>query len=331
MSGTDYRALADAMPPDQEPAAGVPAGPPFDALAGEYLQALIRAKRAPVDAVPTMLPRWNRVCRDEGGGIGLARGWHVIVGAASGRGKSLLALNLIASAIRHGELVAYFSLEMSQAQVMTRLLAIATGTAVRRLENGADYDEKAAFQAAAEIDGIYERTGGLVYVNRRPLHRLSDIADAFRAEHEKHGCRVMVTDYLQLAWSGSAGTLFENTQEVSYTVRRSAVELGVVSIALSQLNRETSANRGQSPTIHGLMGGSVLENDADQVLLLDHATYERRGTSDAAVTLRLAKNRHGPPVEIPVRWDYRTLQVREESMDTEDPEAATRAALREGA
>jgi replicative DNA helicase len=328
VSGTDYRRLAEHY---EEPSRLPPAPPPFDPLMGERLEALIREKRAPVDAVATMLPRWNRACRDEGGGVGLARGWHVIVGAASGAGKSLFALNLVATAIQHGERVAFISLEMSSAQLATRLLAIVSAMDVRRLERGAGFDERSAREAKAALDQIHERTGGVVYVNQRPMHRLADIIAAFRAEHEQHGCRVVVTDYLQLAWLGTAGSMFENIQQVSHTVRQLAVDLGVVSIGLSQFNRETTTNRGQAPTMHGLMGGSVLENDSDQVLLLDHTSYELEGLSSATVKVKLAKNRHGQQLEIPVRWDYRTLRVREQISDTEDPDAAARDGMREGA
>ena len=66
---------------------------------------------------------WNRRCRDEGGGVGLAHGWHVTIAAKSGTGKSILALNIAARAIECGERVAFLSLEMSRAQVATRAAA----------------------------------------------------------------------------------------------------------------------------------------------------------------------------------------------------------------
>jgi hypothetical protein len=62
----------------------------------------------------------------------------------------------------------------------------------------------------------------------------------------------------------------------------------------------------------GLMGGSPLENDSDQVALLDHSQYARDHDRNAATTrLLLSKNRHGPSAIIPVRWDYRSLRLRE--------------------
>ncbi len=284
--------------------------PVFDVVGTGLLDALLAKRRDPVDAVPTPLAEWNRACRDEGGGVGLARGWHIIVAGATGAGKSLLGLNLAAEALRHGEGVAFISLEMSQTQLVTRLLAIATGTSVRHLEAGAAFNEPVARTAATEFRDLCERTGGRLYVNRTPLHRLADIVAAFQREHERHGCRYFVTDYLQLCWAGSATSLFENITEISHTVRGLAVELGIVSVALSQFNRETSANRLEAPRPQGLMGGSPLENDADQVVLLDHSQYDRTAVT-ARTKVLVSKNRHGPQLELPVAWDFSTLRIQE--------------------
>jgi len=54
--------------------------------------------KQPVDAIATPLPMWNQQCRDEGGGVGLALGWHVIVAGSTGHGKSIMALNMAAEA-----------------------------------------------------------------------------------------------------------------------------------------------------------------------------------------------------------------------------------------
>jgi KaiC/GvpD/RAD55 family RecA-like ATPase len=281
----------------------------FDVAFGETLKRLAIDAKSPVQAVPTPLRSWNSVCRDEGGGKGLAPGWHVIIAGSTGHGKSLLALNLADAAIRHGERVAYVSLEMSQRQLLTRFLALHSGIPIRRLEPGEDLSEADLHSAQLRLTETCERTGGRLFVNRTPIHKLQDIEAAIRRQHEDQGCRVIIVDYLQLAWLGSAKSLFENIQEVSHRVRQLAAGLGVVSVGLSQLNRETS-KQPERPKPHGLMGGSPLENDADQVVLLDHSNYER-SLNEATTQILIAKNRHGPLTEIPVRWDYRALQIRE--------------------
>jgi KaiC/GvpD/RAD55 family RecA-like ATPase len=300
----------------------------FDRVTPELLENLLASKAMPVTAVATMLPSWNAACRDEGGGVGLARGWHIIVAGQPGAGKSNFALNLAANALVAGERVCFISLEMSQAQLVTRLLATATGTNIRRFEHGIDFDPSVARQAAGELTATFARSGGALYVNRRPVASLEGVVRAIHAHYKRHECRVFVTDYVQLCWARSADTLFDQVQQISHTLRGLAADLGFVSIALSQFNRETSANRASSPTPQGLMGGSVLENDADQVLLLDHSAFKRTWMTATGKVL-LAKNRHGQQLEIPCMWDFRTLQVREDVV--EDADTAARAAMRAGA
>ena len=87
------------------------------AIGDDIFDELDQSKRQPVDAVETPFPTWNRMCRDEGGGQGLAKGWNVIVAADTGGGKSVLGLNMASHAFKTGAKVCYVSLEMSDTQL----------------------------------------------------------------------------------------------------------------------------------------------------------------------------------------------------------------------
>jgi hypothetical protein len=284
----------------------------FDAVCGETLDRLLERKLKPVRAIPTPLPLWNQACRDEGGRIGLAAGWHVTAGAKTGAGKSLLALNLAATAVKRGHRVCFISLEMSDAQLMTRYLSILSGEPVYWLEQGAGFLQSAYKRAQGVADEIQRETNCALFVNSQPISDLADIREAIRYQVEIRGCTMVITDYLQLARVVGKSELLETVTEVSGVLRREAKELDIVSVGLSQFNRETSKDRDNPPTPQGLMGGSPLENDSDQVVLLDHTNYTRDDATQTARTiLRLDKNRHGSCHEIPVEWDYSTLTLRE--------------------
>ncbi len=292
------------------PVGVIPPVVPFVAVLGPTLDRLLAEKERPIDAVPTPFPNWNRCCGDDGGASGIARGWHCVIGATTGSGKSLAALNLAAEALKRGERVAFMSLEMSSSQLATRLLAIVSGVPVRKLEKG-DRFSRDSWRAAGRImSELHERTSGVVFVNEGGLRNLHDITQAMRYQHDVHGCRYMIVDYMQLAWAGPARSIYESIQEISHTIRATGRDLNVISVALSQFNRETSNNRDAPPTPQGLMGGSPLENDADQVVLFDHSRFKRVGMK-ADTWLLLAKNRHGAQREIPVVWDYETLRLSE--------------------
>jgi replicative DNA helicase len=284
--------------------------PPFVQVLGPELDRLEQLKLAPLDVAPTPFRSWNLICRDEGGGKGLARGWHIIIGGNSGYGKSLLAINLAAHAVANGEKVGIISLEMSKPQCMTRFMAIFSGGSIRKLEWGSSYDKETAYTAKSLIEENYDRNGGVLLTNERPMSSLADIVAAMRYLYEYQGCRYFITDYLQLAWAGNAQNATDRITEVSHAIRGEAVDLSVVSVGVSQFSRAIS-RADESPVIQGLMGGSALENDSNQVLLLDHSTYKETGETGAIIKLLVAKNRHGSRGEVPLMWDYSTLRVKE--------------------
>ena len=267
------------------------------------------------DAVPTFLPSWNACCRGEGAGIGLARGWFVVLAGATGAGKTLLALNLVLEALKAGEQCLFLTLEMSWEQLITRLRAILTNESVQRLEWGEQFSEPAAKEADAALLDL----PGHLYFNSQPIWKLEDVRDLMRLYAEERGVRYFIVDYLQLVSPGDTERMYEAVTKVSQQLRYAAQELNAVCVAVSQYNRQTSANRHERPIVQGLLGGSSIENDATQVLLLDHSRYKRKELDPIAKTyLLLAKNRHGySDGEIPIAIDNRTLRIREQQPDEE--------------
>ena len=280
----------------------------FDSITGQTLAQILDEKLAPIDSVPTPLPGWNTLCHGGGGGIGIARGWFITIGANTGSGKSLFALNLASHAIQHGEVVTFVSLEMGRSELATRLLSIVSGEPVVELEQGAHFSQDSYARAAKALDAVRERTGGHVLVNRRPLSKLADVTALIKYHAEVHGSRYFIVDYMQLAWTANSASIYDRMEMVAHALRDTAQTLNVTLIGLSQFNRQTSAARSERPVAQGLMGGSAIENDSHQVLLLDHSRMVRTGLQGDS-WLIMDKNRHGSLADIPIRWDYRTLRL----------------------
>lgn len=299
-------------PREEIPAADPPTPPPTapvvwftpDLIAGE-----IARNARPIDATPTGFALWNRACRDDGGGVGIARGWHVTIGGASGNGKSLSALNLTGTALKHGTSVSYISLEMSQSQLITRLLAMATDTLIRCIERGGEYDPADYRFAAEQFQAALDAAGSRFAVIQRP-DPTWPVLDRAMNEAVDGGATMLVIDYLQCIDMPSTRDLHERTMAASKAIVRFAQRHNVTTVALSQFNRATTFNGKEPPSIHGLMGGSQIENDSDQVILLDHSS-NRITPRGRETKLLLAKNRHGPQAEVPVYWDRSTLALRE--------------------
>lgn len=317
VTGADFAPKIRALMAEARPYGSAEPPVAFDVLGPDRFERLLEFQEAPVDAVPTPFPAWNRCCADGGGRQGVARNWHVLAAARTGTGKSILALNVAARAMEAGETVCFLSLEMSQEQVETRLMAIMTGTPVRELEKGRHF-RRESFLAAAERFGL---CAGRFVTNRAPIYRVDQVTQSIQAIHEIHGARYFVVDYLQLAGNPNDP---ESITEVSHAVREQARTLGVITFGLSQFNRSTSM-LNETPSPNGLMGTSALENDSDQVALIDHSKVEVARAKDDSQTkigwttnLNIAKNRHGPVGSIPFLFDTRTLQMRE-LLDDEIP------------
>ena len=280
----------------------------FDSISGDTLVQMLDEKLAPVDAVPTPLDAWNKVCGSSGGSVGIARGWVVTIGGNTGQGKSLVAINIADRAIEHGETVTFVSLEMGRSELATRLLSVRSGESVVSLEQGPAFDQAAYKRAARALDEVRERTGGHVLVNRRPLSKMSDVVACIKHHAEVSGSSYFIMDYIQLASVSNMASIHDRVESVSHQLRELAQSLNVRMACISQFNRQTSANRSERPISQGLMGGSAIENDSYQVLLLDHSRFTRSANL-ADTFLIVDKNRVGGVLDIPVQWDFRTLRL----------------------
>ena len=287
----------------------------YRSVNGAALDALKRRQMAAVQAVPVPFKDWSNVCMGRGGQTGWAYGWHVLVAGISGFGKTYVAVNAAAAAIKSGQAAAFHTLEMDWDELAVRVLSIVSERPAYRLSPGKHFSPD-CFDAAHEA---MDETRGTLLINDEPMYKLSDILDGIRRMTEQHGAKLHIIDYLQLAWVGDAETQTQQITEVSHAIRQVAKELNVVTLCLSQFNRNTSGVK-ERPRKEGMIGGSALENDADQVFLLDHSRivplqneYGRR-TGWIGWGL-LDKNRHGPNVEIPIRFDADTGRIRQRDPD----------------
>ena len=317
--GDDWATVWQGIISTTTPIGAEPPAVAFDSITGDTLDQMLSEKLAPVDAVPTPLDQWNKVCGSSGGGVGLAKSWLITVGANTGTGKSLIGINMAARAIEHGETVTFVSLEMGRSELATRLMSVVSGESVSLLEQGPAFDQAVYKKAARMLDETRERTGGHVLVNRRPLSKMADVSACIRHHAEVSGSSYFVIDYLQLASVANVNSIHDRIEAVSHELRELAQRLNVRMVTLSQFNRQTSANRAERPISQGLMGGSAIENDSHQVLLFDHSRFTRSGNL-ADTWLIVDKNRIGGMCDIPVQWDFRTLRLTQRTVSIREAE-----------
>ena len=124
----------------------------------------------------------------------------------------------------------------------------------------------------------------------------------------------LFVDHAQLIKAPQRMSISEGAEELSERMRIFAHSQKVCTVMASQLNRSASAQRNEMPTMHSLLGGTSMESNANQVVLLDHSRNERDPQRPHLLRtwLCLDKNREGPAkVEIPVEVDFKRGQWRE--------------------
>jgi replicative DNA helicase len=236
---------------------------------------------------------------------GLQKGELIIIAARPSMGKTALAINICQNAaVNHGAVVAVFSLEMSKASLLRRMLASQAWVDQRKLQTGfLGRDDHGKLQKAlndlVESRLFIDDTAGISLTEMR--------AKARRLKQKTKRLDLVMVDYLQLMSSTSpaaGGKRPENrTQEVSAISRglkALAKELDVPVVALSQLSR-SSERRGEDkrPLLSDLRESGSIEQDADVVAFIHREAYynrdEEMSESDKAKSeIIIAKQRNGP-------------------------------------
>jgi len=232
---------------------------------------------------------------------GLQKGELIIIAARPSMGKTALAINIAQNAaVRHNAIVSIFSLEMSKASLLRRMLASQAWVDQQKLQKG--------FLGKEDREKLQEALGLLVesriYIDDSAGITLAEMrAKARRLKQNAGGLDLIVVDYLQLmsATMPAAGRKgYENrTQEVSAISRglkAMAKELNVPVVALSQLSR-ASERRGEDkrPMLSDLRESGSIEQDADLVAFIHREAYYDRDAEDKAKSeLIIAKQRNGP-------------------------------------
>lgn len=228
-------------------------------------------------------------------------GWRspdlVIIAGRPAMGKTALALTIAKGAAKSGSGVAFFSLEMSKAQLVQRLVCMEGKVNGQMARNGklTQDDFRRMCEAQPVVDGMP------IYIEDTPAMSVIELRAAARRLKMKHGIGAVIVDYLQLMKGSERGKIREQEiAEISGGLKALAKELEVPVIALAQLSRAVEIRGGSKrPQMSDLRESGAIENDADMVIFPYRPEYyqimeDENGNSLAGIAeLILGKNRHG--------------------------------------
>lgn len=278
---------------------------PIDSVLVQTIQRIedLRHRNEDITGVPSGFKSLDKV----------TYGWQntdlIILAARPAVGKTAFALNLARNAIMNKAggtgkptPVAFFSLEMSAAQLVQRVLSAESEIMLEKISRGKmeDHEMKQLY-----TKGIQRLSQAPLFIDDTPALNIFELRAKCRKLKNKHNIGMIIIDYLQLM-SGSGDSKGNREQEISSISRNLkglAKELGVPIIALSQLSRavETRGAKDGSkvPQLSDLRESGAIEQDADMVMFLyrpeyyDMATNAEGEDQKGLTEVKIAKHRNG--------------------------------------
>lgn len=224
---------------------------------------------------------------------GLQKSDLIIVAGRPGMGKTSWLLTVAHNAAKAGARVAIFSMEMSNEQIVQRLIATETGISMPKLRLGRLNEQE--WSVFVEAVGRLSKLN--IYLDDTPALTPLQMRAKCRRLYSEHGVDLVILDYLQLM---SAGTGYSDNrvQEISYisrSLKQLAREMNVPVLAAAQLSRAVEQRQDKRPQLSDLRESGSIEQDADVVMFIYrdevyNEETERRNQADIIV----AKHRNGP-------------------------------------
>ncbi|WP_119391335.1 replicative DNA helicase [Taklimakanibacter lacteus] len=259
----------------------------------------------------------------------------IILAARPAMGKTSLATNVAYHVAKNykadhqpdgsvrildGGVVGFFSLEMSQEQLATRIIAEQSGISSERIRRGKITEDEfhRIVEVSRELQALplyIDATGGLT---------IAQVAARARRLKRQRGLGLLIVDYLQLlagsAKRASEGRVQEVT-EITVGLKALAKELKVPIIALSQLSRQVENRDDKRPQLADLRESGSIEQDADVVLFIYREEYylarteprpntpehfewqEKMNRVTGIAEVIIGKQRHGPTGIVELQFD----------------------------
>ncbi len=235
----------------------------------------------------------------------LTSGWQpsdlIIIAARPGMGKTAFTLALARNAaVDFDKPVAVFSLEMSNVQLVQRLISMEAEISGSKLRSGQleDYEWQ---QLQSAIEKMSEVP---IYIDDTPGINIFELRAKCRRMKMQHDIQMVVIDYLQLMSGGPEGAKGGNREQeismISRSLKGLAKELSVPVIALSQLSRAVETRGGNKrPMLSDLRESGAIEQDADIVSFIYRPEYysileDEEGNSLKGIgEIIIAKHRNG--------------------------------------
>lgn len=256
---------------------------------------------------------------------GMHGGELIVIAARPGIGKSALAMNIAENVSKTGRVVAVFSLEMGNQQLLERMMASMAHVELSGIKSGM---LKGGQNDLVKLRNAYDMivTKMHLYGNDSANIRPAEIRSQCRRLKQQHGLDLVIIDYIGLMRgdveeNGRSESRQNEVASITRGLKIMAKELDVPVIALSQLKRDAEirniGNKGDKssiePELSDLRESGAIEQDADIVMFIHR---EKQEGQEDKYKLLVKKHRNGSTADIDLLWigsHVRFLDKSEES------------------
>lgn len=236
-----------------------------------------------LQGIPSLIPSLNKYT------TGWLPGQLITIGARTGVGKSIFAVNAAMAAAKAGKSVLFFSLEMGEAEIKDRMIASTTGVTLNALKQGklSEEEYQTLQEAKADLDEMK------IQIDVDPKVTVDTIrARALRRAQSAEGLDFIILDYLQLVTPvGRFSSRQEAVADISRNMKLLAKQLGVPIMVLVQVNRADKEDENGLPRMDRIRESGAIAQDSDIVILIHRE--ESLDDTIPHTLLLLEKNRNG--------------------------------------
>lgn len=221
---------------------------------------------------------------------GFSRRSMTIIAARPSVGKTTFLVSAFDNMTAAGTPVGLISLEMSAPSIAGQMLAGESGVGSdairRRAVNQRQWDQ---------VSEASERLAVRPFYIVRGVDTLTQIQAWTRRLRDDYGCAVVGLDYVQMLGNESAADRQRELAYISRGLKRTAEDLDVAMVILSQLSRASESRNDRRPQLSDLRESGALEQDADLALLLfREEMHKPREDNRGVAEVIIGKNRTGP-------------------------------------
>jgi replicative DNA helicase len=237
---------------------------------------------------------------------GFKDGDLIVVAGRPGMGKTTWALNIATNNILNGKTVLVFSLEMTNEQLIKKIISSESGLSMKSLLTGnltaSEWNKFNSIEETLSASSLY------VY-DKSPI-TIETLVNKTKAIQSIKDIDLIVVDYLQLLMTSNKAPSNSDSRAASMTyisnlLKGLAKDVGCPVISLSQLNRGVEARVDKRPVLSDLRDSGSIEQDADMVIMLYREEYyDSLNTGLAEVIVR--KNRLGETGDFNLAFDGAT-------------------------